>query len=87
MALLLCRSFPRLERTLSRRPLRGRAHSSICHPRPQYATDNVLYGTVAHVLFGFCTVRQHQSAFVPLGPHVEKDVPKRLVQLVRQVTP
>lgn len=28
-------------------------------------------------------VRRHQSAFVPLGPHVEKDVPKRLVQLVR----
>lgn len=27
-------------------------------------------------------VRQHQSAFVPLGPHVEIDVPKRLVQLV-----
>jgi hypothetical protein len=27
-------------------------------------------------------VRQHQSAFVPLGPHVEKDVPRRLVQLV-----
>jgi hypothetical protein len=39
------------------------------------------------IFFAFCTVRQHQSAFVPLGPHVEKDVPKRLVQLVRKVNP
>jgi len=29
-------------------------------------------------------MRQHQSAFVPLGPHVEKDVPKRLVQLANE---
>jgi hypothetical protein len=32
-------------------------------------------------------VRQHQSAFVPLGPQVEKDVPKRLIQLVRTLFP
>ncbi|KAI0247900.1 hypothetical protein BJV78DRAFT_1241601 [Lactifluus subvellereus] len=29
-------------------------------------------------------MRQHQSAFVPLGPHVEKDVPKRLIQLANE---
>ncbi|KAH9971654.1 hypothetical protein BGW80DRAFT_428892 [Lactifluus volemus] len=29
-------------------------------------------------------MRQHQSAFVPLGPHVEKDVPRRLVQLANE---
>jgi len=29
-------------------------------------------------------MRQHQSAFVPLGPHVERDVPKRLVQLANE---
>lgn len=29
------------------------------------------------------SVRQHQSDFVPLGPHVERDVPKRLIELVR----
>lgn len=34
-----------------------------------------------------CPVRQHQSAFVPLGPQVEKDVPKRLIQLVRTLFP
>jgi hypothetical protein len=28
-------------------------------------------------------VRQHQSAFVPLGPYVERDVPKRLIELAR----
>jgi hypothetical protein len=38
-----------------------------------------------HVGAQRCPVRQHQSAFVPLGPHVEKDVPKRLIQLVRAV--
>ncbi|KAN0126065.1 hypothetical protein V8E53_015404 [Lactarius tabidus] len=27
-------------------------------------------------------MRQHQSAFVPLGPYVERDVPKRLIELV-----
>jgi len=29
-------------------------------------------------------MRQHQSAFVPLGPHVERDVPKRLIQLANE---
>ncbi|KAH9981958.1 hypothetical protein BJV74DRAFT_58686 [Russula compacta] len=29
-------------------------------------------------------MRQHQSAFVPLGPHAEKDVPKRLIQLAHE---
>lgn len=29
-------------------------------------------------------MRQHQNAFVPLGPHVEKDVPKRLIQLANE---
>ncbi|KAF8498500.1 hypothetical protein F5888DRAFT_1633775 [Russula emetica] len=29
-------------------------------------------------------MRQHQSAFVPLGPQVEKDVPKRLIQLANE---
>lgn len=31
-------------------------------------------------------VRQHQRSFVPLGPQVEKDVPKRLIQLVRSLS-
>lgn len=31
------------------------------------------------------TVRQHQSAFVPLGPHAERDIPRRLIQLVRHL--
>ncbi|KAI9511410.1 hypothetical protein F5148DRAFT_345274 [Russula earlei] len=29
-------------------------------------------------------MREHQSAFVPLGPHVERDVPKRLIQLANE---
>ncbi|KAI0295365.1 hypothetical protein B0F90DRAFT_1751158 [Multifurca ochricompacta] len=29
-------------------------------------------------------MRQHQSAFVPLGPHMEKDVPKRLIELANK---
>ncbi|KAI9440709.1 hypothetical protein H4582DRAFT_2056018 [Lactarius indigo] len=29
-------------------------------------------------------MRQHQSAFVPLGPHAGRDVPKRLIQLANE---
>lgn len=29
-------------------------------------------------------MRQHESAFVPLGPHVGRDVPKRLIQLANE---
>ena len=53
-----CRRFPRLERTLSRRSLRGRPHSSVRHPRPQYAAHNVLHGAVAHVFFSFLAFAQ-----------------------------
>lgn len=41
----------------------------------QYGGDRIPLSAILDLM------RQHQSAFVPLGPHAERDVPKRLIEL------
>src|SRR6266702_2391601 len=50
---------------------------------PSWTSVRTIFHSLPRMMNSGHTVRQHQSAFVPLGPHVERDVPRRLIQLVR----
>jgi hypothetical protein len=76
-----CRGLPCVERTLPGRSLRRRPYSPLCYLGPQYVVTIVL-PLPRRVNSKVKQVRQHQSAFIPLGPHVARDVPRRLIQLV-----